>query len=103
MQNFLQLLREIQDYGVNHATDRTGVGRRRIFGNMMRFDMRNDQFPLITTRQIPFNSVLAETLWFISGDTNNENLVKEGCTFWTPWQRPWILSGAIPTSWWNAR
>ena len=85
MQNFLQLLREIQDYGVNHATDRTDVGRRRIFGNMMRFDMRNDQFPLSTTRQIPFNSVLAETLWFISGDTNNENLVKEGCTFWTPW------------------
>ena len=99
MKNFLQLLQEIQVSGVNHAADRTGVGRRRIFGNMLRFDMRNDQFPLVTTRQIPFNSVLAETLWFISGDTNNENLVKEGCTFWTPWAATLGLVWRLFSSW----
>jgi thymidylate synthase len=29
--------------------------------------------------------VFSELLWFISGSTSNEDLVKLGCKFWNPW------------------
>lgn len=85
MQNVHDLLKNILENGKDHLADRTGVGRRRIFGAMLRFDMRNDAFPLITTRHINIKSVVAETLWFIAGHTNNQTLAEAGCNFWTPW------------------
>lgn len=85
MKNFIELLKDIYINGKDHDTDRTGVGRRRSFGHMLRFDMSEDKFPLVTTRQINLNTVIAETLWFISGSTNNNELVEKGCNIWTPW------------------
>ncbi|SPQ95427.1 unnamed protein product (mitochondrion) [Plasmodiophora brassicae] len=47
---YLDLVRRILDSGVSR-TDRTGVGTVAVFGAQMRFDLRNGQFPLLTTKR----------------------------------------------------
>lgn len=55
--------------GINRTKFKT-VG---IFGHQMRFDL-NRGFPLLTLKQTAFKALVGELLWFIRGDTNNENL-----------------------------
>ena len=50
MQQYLDLLRDVIDHGVDR-TDRTGVGTRSVFGRQVRFDLRAG-FPLLTTKRI---------------------------------------------------
>ena len=51
------------------------------FGEKMIFDLRNG-FPLLTTKKMPFKTILRELLWFISGSTNNDILNKNGVHIW---------------------
>ena len=39
----------------------------------MEFDLRKG-FPIITTKRVPWKTVLRELLWFISGSTDNRIL-----------------------------
>ena len=55
------------------STDRTGVGTRRVFGRMLRFDLSKG-FPALTTKKLAWSSVVAELLWFMSGSTNVNKL-----------------------------
>jgi thymidylate synthase len=47
----------------------------------MIFDLTKG-FPLLTTKKIPFKTVLRELLWFISGSTDNEKLNKQKVHIW---------------------
>ena len=51
------------------------------FGEKMIFDLRNG-LPLLTTKKMPFKTILRELLWFISGSTNNDILNKNGVHIW---------------------
>lgn len=55
--------------------DRTGVGTISVFGRMLRFDLRKG-FPLLTTKRVPFKSVLSELLWFIEGSGDERRLAE---------------------------
>lgn len=46
--------------------DRTGVGTKSIFGNLMEFDL-SESFPLLTTKKVFFKGVAEELFWFIRG------------------------------------
>lgn len=81
MRNYLDLLQEVLDDGMV-SEDRTGVGTRRLFGKSLRFNLR-EGFPLMTTKKVNFKVVMEELFWFISGSTNNDELVKKGCNIWT--------------------
>lgn len=84
MQAYLDLLRTIRDTGHDHP-DRTGVGRRSIFGAMLRFDLSNGEFPFITTRYLKPEIFIAETLFFIRGWTNAAQLRELGAKIWDAW------------------
>jgi thymidylate synthase len=51
-------------------------------GENMRFSLRNNTIPLLTTKKVAWKSCLKELLWFIKGDTNNKNLKQQNVNIW---------------------
>lgn len=82
MSNYLELLRDVIDYGFE-GDNRTGVNTRSMVNMHYRHWMPRG-FPLTTTRKISFKAVIAETLFFLKGHTNTNDL---DATFWDPWSR----------------
>lgn len=82
-QGYLDLLLDILNNGTD-SDDRTGVGTRKVFGRMLKFDLK-DSFPLLTTKYVWFKGLAAELLWMISGDTNIRSLVLQGVYIWNEW------------------
>jgi thymidylate synthase len=74
------LLQDILDNGVEKK-DRTGTGTISVFGRQIRHKM-SDGFPLLTTKKMPFKTIVTELLWFLRGDTNIKYLVDNNCHIW---------------------
>ena len=89
MKQYLDALRQVLENGVDKK-DRTGVGTRALFGMQMRFNME-DGFPAMTTKKLPWKSVVSELLWFIEGSGDERRLAeilygtrdKNKSTIWT--------------------
>lgn len=83
MKQYLDLCRHIMENGELRG-DRTGTGTKSCFGYQMRVDLR-EGFPLLTTKKVFFKGIAKELLWFITGNTNIQPLVKEGVRIWNEW------------------
>lgn len=82
MKQYLDLLRKIKENGCKKEPARKGMPcTYELFGETMKFDLQSG-FPLLTTKKMHIKGILAELLWFISGDTNIHYLVKNGCNIW---------------------
>jgi thymidylate synthase len=79
-QQYLNLLKDILENGTR-KNDRTGTGTISVFGRQLRHDFR-DGFPLLTTKRMPFKTIVTELLWFLRGDTNIKFLVDNDCHIW---------------------
>ena len=49
--SYLDLIKDILDFGIKKE-DRTGVGTLSVFGRQLRFSLKNNQFPLLTTKRV---------------------------------------------------
>ena len=77
---YLKLIAEILKNGKSKPT--RGVhGIKSIFGYQMHFDLRHG-FPLLTTKKMPFNLLLHELLWFVSGSSNIKYLQDHKIHYW---------------------
>ena len=77
---YQSLLQDILDNGVEKK-DRTGTGTISVFGRQIRHKM-SEGFPLLTTKKMPWKSIVTELLWFLQGNTNIKWLVDNGCNIW---------------------
>ena len=77
---YTDLLKTILEHGIDKK-DRTGTGTKSIFGYTIRHNMK-DGFPLLTTKKMPFKTIVTELLWFLRGDTNIKYLVDNNCHIW---------------------
>jgi thymidylate synthase len=78
--DYLRLLKDILDNGVEKQ-DRTGTGTISVFGRQIRHKM-SEGFPLLTTKKMPFKTIVTELLWFLQGNTNIKFLVDNNCHIW---------------------
>ena len=76
---YQSLLQDILDNGVKKET-RNG-GTISVFGRQIRHKM-SEGFPLLTTKKMPWKSIVTELLWFLQGNTNIKWLVDNGCNIW---------------------
>jgi thymidylate synthase len=53
-----------------------------IFGNMMRFSLKEGKIPILTTKKTAWKTCLKELLWFISGETDNKILQQQNVHIW---------------------
>ena len=79
---YLDLVRGILSRG-EHRPDRTGTGTYSLFSPpSLRFSLRNQTFPLLTTKRVYTRAIIAELLWFISGSTDANLLSAQGVKIW---------------------
>jgi thymidylate synthase len=78
--DYQNLLKDILENGTKKET-RNG-GTISLFGRQIRHKM-SDGFPLLTTKRMPFKTIVTELLWFLRGDTNIKYLVDNNCHIWT--------------------
>lgn len=83
-QQYLDLLSDILANG-DKRIDRTGVGTLAVFGRSARFDVSNGHAPILTTKRVYWKTSVKEMLWFLTGDTNIQSLLKENVRIWTDW------------------
>ena len=81
---YLDLLEQVLERG-DERIDRTGVGTRSIFGAMVRFDLADGTVPILTTKRVYWKTAVKEMLWFLTGGTNIQPLIRENVRIWTDW------------------
>lgn len=78
---YINLIKRIISKGVKRD-DRTGVGTLSIFGAQMRFNLRDNIFPLLTTKRVFWRGVVEELIWFINGCTDAKILQQKNVHIW---------------------
>ena len=78
---YLQLMKNIIETGVERE-DRTGTGTYSLFGQSLKYDIRDGKLPLLTTKLVPFRLIVEELLWFLKGNTDARDLQKKKVFIW---------------------
>jgi len=77
---YLNIVKHILDNGF-WEEGRNGKTKS-IFGNSMRFSLKDGKIPILTTKKTAWKTCLKELLWFIRGETNNKILKEQGVHIW---------------------
>lgn len=78
--NYIDIINQVLSRGVPRP-DRTETGVLSVFGIQKRFNIKNC-IPMITTKKVPFKSIVEELLWFCRGDTDSKILSSRGVKIW---------------------
>jgi thymidylate synthase len=81
MKNYLDLLQDIMDNGIDKE-DRTGIGSRSVWGRTLRWDL-SEGFPIITTRKVALRIAFEETMFFLRGGRDTTELEDKNVNIWT--------------------
>jgi thymidylate synthase len=84
MQAYLDLVKRVLDNGVLKQ-NRTGTDTLSSFAEFYTVDLAQG-FPLLTTKKVPFRSVILELLWYLRGEDHIRWLRDEqDCHIWDAW------------------
>lgn len=81
---YIECVKHILEHGVRKP-NRTGVDTIGVFAYPMRFDLRDNTIPLLTTKKVHTKSITHELLWMMSGSTNIKYLTDNGVSIWNEW------------------
>lgn len=81
---YLDLLSRVLEKG-DERLDRTGVGTKSLFGELLRFDLSGGHAPILTTKRVYWKTAVKEMLWFLTGGTNIRALLQENVRIWSDW------------------
>ncbi len=70
---YSKALHHVLTTGERNRSDRTGVSTISTFGVSTRYNLRQG-FPLLTTKEVNWNAVVTELLWFIEGSNDERRL-----------------------------
>tara|TARA_E500000178_G_scaffold277067_1_gene276157 strand:+ start:5818 stop:6693 length:876 start_codon:yes stop_codon:yes gene_type:complete len=79
-QQYLDLINTIIENGSEEISRNGKVYS--VFGNMMRFSLKNGQLPLLTTKKVAWKTCFKELFWFIKGSTSNHELKEQNVHIW---------------------
>jgi len=79
-QQYLNLIKRINSTG-DKRTGRNGITYS-VFGEQMRFNLRDGKIPILTTKRVAWKTCLKELIWFIRGETNNTILKSQNVHIW---------------------
>lgn len=77
---YLNLIRDIIEKGSDEKGRNGNV--RVLIGASMRFSLKDNKIPFLTTKKLAWKTCLKELLWFMRGDTNNKLLKEENVHIW---------------------
>lgn len=103
-----QYLAAAQDIIVNgsYSENRTAINTFKLFGHMMKFDMRKG-FPLITSKKLNPDNIAKELCFFFRGESNIASLKDNGCNIWNAWANKdgelGPVYGVVWTAWEDTR
>jgi thymidylate synthase len=83
-QQYLDLMSHLLSSG-DERMDRTGVGTRSLFGASLRFNLADGTVPILTTKRVFWKLPIREMLWFLTGNTNIQPLLRQNVDIWTDW------------------
>lgn len=82
-EQYLKALESVLQKGLPKPPARPGMpSTTELWCVEIRGNLQNE-FPLLTTKQMPFKTVMRELLWILSGDTNVKTLIQQGVEIWT--------------------
>lgn len=79
-QQYLDIIKNIIDNGSEEISRNGKVYS--LFGNMMRFSLKDGQLPLLTTKKVAWKTCFKELFWFIKGSTSNHELKDQNVHIW---------------------
>jgi thymidylate synthase len=82
MQQYKDLVRHVLEFG-ERKPSRTGVDTISVFGAHYRVDLAQG-YPLLTTKQMYWKSMLHELLWYLTGEDHIRNL-RQKTKVWDAW------------------
>ncbi len=82
-EKLLNLMFNIVENG-NTRMERTGIGAKSLFAEQLKFDLSNNNFPLITTNKIFLRGIFEELMLMLRGQTDSKILESKGINIWKP-------------------
>lgn len=79
-EQYLNLVRRVLTTGIVRE-NRTGIPTRSLFGQVMRYDLR-DHIPVLTSKRVAWKFVVEELMWMLMGKTDAKTLAARGCPIW---------------------
>ncbi|MEX0639258.1 MAG: thymidylate synthase [Balneolaceae bacterium] len=84
MKSYLDLVQNVLDNGIRKQ-NRTGTDTISCFSEFYKVDL-SEGYPLLTTKKVPFRSVILELLWYLRGEDHIRWLRDEkNCHIWDAW------------------
>ena len=92
-QQYLDLIRNILDNG--HLHEGRNGDTKSLFGNFMRFSLKDGTLPLLTTKKVAWKTCFKELIWFIQGKTDNTILQEQNVHIWDEITREFLDSRGL--------